>query len=469
MNSPQSGHAFLRRRPCTDGEFHADRNLYGICAFVLILAGSMQGQPTTQPAPRMGYLDNGQIRIGVDLNLGGAITWLSKSGDTTNLVNSFDWGRQIQMSFYSGPVPFTPEGKQPAAVWRDLGWNPIQSGDHFKNRARTLEYRNDGKVLYVKCVPMQWPLDNVPADCVFESRMHLEGNTVHVSSRLLNQRKDATQYPARFQELPAIYLNGPWWRLMTYRGDKPFTGAPLTQIPAKMPWSHWNAPENWAALVNDKNQGLGVWESGTFTFSGGFNAKPGAGGPQDDPTGYISPLHQEILDNHIEYNYSYVLILGSLDEIRAYVYAHAKRPAPPQYHFDKDRQHWHYHDAVDAGWPIRGELDVKITGPDPQFVSPDGFWKATDAPKLRIEAAFSGTKPQARLRWKRMDDDQFSEDKTIVFPVQPDGAYHVYEINLSTSAKYSGAITGLRLDPIAAGSEARVRIKSVSLWRQPKD
>src|SRR5579871_847841 len=75
-----------------------------LCACLLICAGATHAQPTTQPTPRMGYLDNGQIRIGVDLNLGGAITWISKSTDTTNLVNNFDLGRQIQMSFYSGPI-----------------------------------------------------------------------------------------------------------------------------------------------------------------------------------------------------------------------------------------------------------------------------------------------------------------------------------------------------------------------------
>ena len=66
------------------------------------------------------------------------------------------------MSYYAGPVPFTPKGKQPAPQWRGLGWNPIQAGDHFGNASKVLEHRNDGKSIYVKCVPMQWPLDNEP-------------------------------------------------------------------------------------------------------------------------------------------------------------------------------------------------------------------------------------------------------------------------------------------------------------------
>ena len=56
------------------------------------------------------------------MNLGGAITWLSLSNSEENIVNSWDWGRQIQMSNYGGPVPFTPNGKQPFPFWRGLGW-----------------------------------------------------------------------------------------------------------------------------------------------------------------------------------------------------------------------------------------------------------------------------------------------------------------------------------------------------------
>src|SRR5947209_3331249 len=81
--------------------------------------------------PKMTYLDNGVIRLGVDLNLGGAITHLGRSGTGENLVNSLDFGRQVQMSYYSGPVPFRVPGKEPKKEWDFIGWNPIQVGDAF--------------------------------------------------------------------------------------------------------------------------------------------------------------------------------------------------------------------------------------------------------------------------------------------------------------------------------------------------
>ena len=73
----------------------------------------------------MSIIENEYIKLGVNLGLGGAVTYLCEHG-RENLINSFDWGRQVQMSFYSGPNLFTPRGKQPRAEWRGLGWNPIQ-------------------------------------------------------------------------------------------------------------------------------------------------------------------------------------------------------------------------------------------------------------------------------------------------------------------------------------------------------
>src|SRR3954451_9683923 len=78
--------------------------------------------------PKMSWLDNGVIRLGVDLELGGAITWLSRSGEQVNVINSLEGGRQVQMSFSGGPLPYSVGDKQPRADWAGLGWNPIQSG-----------------------------------------------------------------------------------------------------------------------------------------------------------------------------------------------------------------------------------------------------------------------------------------------------------------------------------------------------
>jgi len=420
--------------------------------------------PRAAHKPDMAYLDNGTIKLGVDLNLGGAITYLSRSTEDLNVVNSWDWGRQVQMSYYAGPVPFTPLGKEPAPQWRGLGWNPIQSGDHFGNASRTVAQTNDGKTLYVKCVPMQWPLDNVPLEGTFETWYTPDGAAVRVRARLNNARSDKTQWPARTQEMPAVYTNGPFYRLMTYTGDEPFTGGELTRVEhfltPRDPWAHWFASENWAALVNDDGFGLGVWNPGCYHFSGGFAGRPGKGGPSDDPTGYIAPNRQEILDHDVVHDYQYTLILGDLKSIRAWVYDHAAKPAPPNYRFEHDRQGWYYANAHDAGWPIEGELNVGLEQGDPQLIGPPGFWRAEDAPTLYVTAAFKTSTPTAQVFWSKWGEKRMG--RPFDFKVVTDGQFHTYAVKLSESADYRGVITGLRLDPESVGAKGDwVKVKAI--------
>lgn len=87
-----------------------------IKAVIVILVALITSMSAAQSSPNftgMSYLENDQIRIGLNLDIGDAITYLSKTGSNENIINSYDLGRQIQMSFYSGPVPYEPNVKKP--------------------------------------------------------------------------------------------------------------------------------------------------------------------------------------------------------------------------------------------------------------------------------------------------------------------------------------------------------------------
>jgi len=218
--------------------------------------------------------------------------------------------------------------------------------------------------------------------------------------------------------------------------------------------------------VNKRDEGLGTWEPGIFKFIGGFAGKPGAGGPKDDPTGYIAPLQDEILDYNIDCDYEYTLIVGTLERIREFVVENSKKPMPPNYRFKKDRQHWYYRNAVDNGWPIRGELNLRLETTNPQLIGPAEFWTAAEAPSLFIEAACKASQPHATILWTRFDQPIFSKTQSIDFSLIPDGKFHVYEVNLASSAEYRAMITGLRFDPVPSGSPGDyIRIRSISFKR----
>lgn len=266
-----------------------------------------------------GMLDNGTIRVGVDLKHGGSISFLADSKTLQNIVNIHDFGRYIGQSYYSGPRPFG----RPHTKWLNWPWNPVSGGDVYGHPGKVLEYSNDGRTLYVKTLPMQWALDSVYCKCTFETWISLQGAVVHVRNRLVNNRSDQTLYPAFNQELPAVYTVGTLFRIVSYTGSRPFTHDSLTWIkPVPPPWSSWTATESWSALVNERSWGLGVFHPNVTHFLGGFNGEPGVGNPSSNNTGYLSPISREIIGPHAVFEYEYDLILGNVETIRNYVYEH---------------------------------------------------------------------------------------------------------------------------------------------------
>lgn len=441
-----------------------------VALLVLGMAASLSASVSSpHPEPRMSYIENDAIRLGVDLSLGGAITWISKRGGE-NIVNSMDLGRQIQMSYYSGPVPFASGGQEPSKHWAHLGWNPIQAGDDFGNGSRTLDHRNDGHSLYTKCIPMQWPLKDVPGECTFECWLEMEGSVVKMRSRLNNARPDKTQYPARLQELPAVYLNAPFHRLVSYVGTKPFTGDAVSDItrPADKPseWAHWIATERWAALINDEGWGLGLWNPSCLHFIGGFDGKPGPNDPRGGATGYIAGQTLEMLDHNITHEYHCELILGSLDQIRDRVKSNAGPPSLPSWKFDHDRQGWRFNNASDTGWPLKNVWHVLLEKDDPQLISPHVFFDAGEAPVLTIRAAFKTRHQNGTVFWRRLENGRSVEGGALNFPIQGDGVMRDHIVRLSDSKNYHGKILEFRIDPVPSGADGDwVKVESVGLGK----
>ncbi|NNM85853.1 MAG: hypothetical protein HKL96_08895 [Phycisphaerales bacterium] len=421
------------------------------------------------------------------MSKGGAITWLSRDGNHPNMVNHADWGREIQMSDYSGPVPYIPPGAQVAPAWRGLGWNPVQAGDAFQHASRILHFAHGHTWLSVTCRPMQWPLKNYPAHCTFTTRLDLKGPAVQVDNIMINNRNDHKQYPARPQELPALYANGPYYFFYGYTGDKPFTNAPITCFDTRAllalarrdptgtePLSHafhWMPrqllPENWAAFANIKGHGFGIWAPRSYLWSSFFFGHPGIGGPKDSNTAYIAPNRNEILDYNIVFKYHYTLIIGSPVQVRNYVYAHAHPAAQPCWRFQNSRQDWTYHSTTDSGFPIRGCLHVHPETRGSFLLGPVWYWQATHCPVLYVQASFSHVGTTGYVYFRRFADAAFSPLELRPYAVNPDGHYRWYRINLAAAPRYRGAMVQLRLDlPQPTASDASINIKAIS-FRPP--
>lgn len=423
-----------------------------VVVFVLMIWGADGlGEPPSLPAPKMTFLDNGEVRVGMDLALGGAVTFISSKEHPGNIINSADLGRQIQMSHYSGPWPFEVGDKKPYPAWAGLGWNPIQTGDFFRNPSKVVEQRNDGKELYIRCIPMQWPLDNVPGDCVFETWTSLEGPVIHMRFRCTNQRLDKTQYRPCPQELPAVYAISKLGRLMSYTGERPFAGDTLTRITndwhQPWPWTKFIATEGWAALVDDHEWGLGVFKADSGEFHGGLYGDGRSEDPKHGSTAYVAPIHTENFDHNIVYEHRTEFMVGKLDDIRKRFNQMAVKTLP-WWRFQHDRQHWTVRDATDHGFPLRGEWRITFGERKPRLESGVRCWRAEDAPVLTLRLAYTGPGTILRVLWKRLGDESFDHQRSLSLPLNSDGKFHTYLLDLKSAPTYRGLLTGLAIDPV---------------------
>jgi hypothetical protein len=416
------------------------------------------------------YIQNERLKLGIDTSMGGAITYLEIKGQGENLVNDFDLGRQVQISFFGGPNPFVPApDKQPHERWIGIGWNPIQAGDVFGHGSRIRELYLDSDSIFVSCIPMHWPLENVPGQCIYESSIKLSGNKVFVTARMRNQRDNHRQYTARSSEFPAVYTNGTYYRLFTYTGDQPFSHGELTRIPKRwvqpgeFPWTRFHATENWAALVNDRNTGLAVYSPHTQRFLGGFTGTEGEGSTFDIPCGYICPIGFEVLDHNIVYEYRYVLLAGRLDEMRQAIYALAEQEGkgPPCFGFEKSREGWYYRNAGDSGWPIAGMLDIRPAASDFSLLGPDISFQAQKVRELELVASLESQSGSVYLLWNRIIGTEKVPADSVRIPLQPGPAFHTCQIDLAGQEGFKGLVTGIRLHFHGMEKADRVRIESI--------
>jgi hypothetical protein len=248
----------------------------------------------------------------------------------------------------------------------------------------------------------------------------------------------------------------------------PFIGDPLREIvhenrPEAPSWAIWQATEGWAALVDDEGWGLGAWSPAAQYAAGGYyQAKAGA--TSDAAVARINLRVRDVLDSNVVYDSEVYLLVGTVDEIRNWVYQ-KRGGSLPDYRFQCDRQHWRFYGLRDQGWPVDGNLKLELGTGSAYMIGPLSGWRAEDAPKIYVRAAHHTANRIARFYWTTLGDPVygFSEAKTIRFTVIPDGQVHTYELDLAAHPEYKGLITAIRFDPLAASEPGgKVEVYSIS-------
>ena len=104
--------------------------------------------------------------------------------------------------------------------------------------------------------------------------------------------------------------------------------------------------------------------------------------------------------------------------------------------------------------PHQGALQGRITGPDPFLGRFLLSVRGDEAPVIRLRLSVSGGQT-GQLYWSTELAPGFSEERTLVFPLQADGQFHDYVLRPGEDPGWAGqVITALRLDPGNGASNA---------------
>ena len=102
----------------------------GLCAFAdKAPVDKKEGYSDSDSKAKIEFINNGKVCVGVDLNAGGAIAFLSSGSEKLedNWVSIHDLGRYIQQSYYAGNE-MDRRDKGQHKLYSPWQWNPIQAG-----------------------------------------------------------------------------------------------------------------------------------------------------------------------------------------------------------------------------------------------------------------------------------------------------------------------------------------------------
>lgn len=277
------------------------------------------------------FIENERLKLGVRLIWGGGVNYILDKKcpveGLTNLINQFDTGRLVQQSYYGC-------GKNEENDWGAFNgsehwpYNPVQGGDKGNMHSRLIDVSAAEGRIYIKAQPRDWGKIGVFTPSYMENVYSIDGDMIRVDNKFTDY--SGWKHPITTQELPAFYTVSYLDRYEFYDGHEPWQDKPLT---IRDNLRFWGDPrfsgecsfpmledntEIWSAWVSSKDDyGIGLYVPNTDYLYAGRNAYNGSKDPDNDGTNYIAPLCKIGIVSYRPIEYSYLMTVGSTDEIRS--------------------------------------------------------------------------------------------------------------------------------------------------------
>lgn len=317
----------------------------------------------TNPGDSSGmvYLSDSNYKIGIDLDWGGALTymedltntvyssvkkygtkttevdfkskvgtssWTYNTSSNVNLINAHDTGRLVQQSYYgTGSYPYEC-GMYGEAVWN---YNPVQGGNLYNEASKIVDVKVSENELYIKCRPLDWAKEAVDiTPSYMEAWYTLEDGMMRATCRFV----DFSGYPSvtTTQELPAFYCVEPLNDFVYYQGGEPWsdsnTKTNLTDL------GFWGTAtdqdficnENWAAFKGDDDDSFAIgiycpgqtlFHTGVYYGGDGSTRCSTTSPATEDPTSYMGIVDVLHFQSYKPISYCYYIKTGNVDTIRS--------------------------------------------------------------------------------------------------------------------------------------------------------
>lgn len=260
------------------------------------------------------YLDNGMVRIGVDMTGGGSIFYFAQSKTRRNLLNHADKGRFVQQSYY---------GVKDGSMWgqKPWNWNPVQGGGSSESGsfpAKVLEKKLEKNAIYIKSRPKHWATGEDIPDATMEEKIELNGKLAHITYTF--KYTGSITHPSRSQELPAVFVDYELPNLVFYRGNSPWQNDTLSSVVPGWPNEPQTMTEEWAAYVDDKNWGIGVYVPGTNRMTTYRHKGNLVGGERGEACSYFAPIRKFSISPGLVFTYDVFLTIDDVENMRSAFY-----------------------------------------------------------------------------------------------------------------------------------------------------
>lgn len=128
-----------------------------------------------------------------------------------------------------------------------------------------------------------------------------------------------------------------------------------------------------------------------------------------------------------------------------------------------NRQGWTATNVSNDAGPSGNIWTFVTNKSDPYITSPDFEAPASSYSKVAVKIANQNTNTEGKIYFKTAEENYYSEDKSVSFECTEGGGWFRHRVKMTTNPKWTGTITGIRVDPVSSGTNAACGIDYVRL------